>query len=88
MSSSPGADRVSWTRRRIKNIPTEIFYFQLTSGGTAPFGQIGLVTLMAPHLVSPDDNQVRVYAENVADMLLNGLSLPDVSWRGVERDPD
>jgi TetR/AcrR family transcriptional regulator len=73
---------------RIKNIPTEIFYFQLTSGGTAPFGQIGLVTLMAPHLVSPDDNQVRVYAENVADMLLNGLSLPDISRRGVERDPD
>jgi TetR/AcrR family transcriptional regulator len=66
---------------RIKNIPTEIFYFQLTSGGTAPFGQIGLVTLMAPHLVSPDDNQVRVYAENVADMLLNGLSLPDISRR-------
>jgi hypothetical protein len=66
---------------RIKNIPTEIFYFQLTSGGTAPFGQIGLVTLMAPHLVSPDGNQVRVYAENVADMLLNGLSLPDISRR-------
>jgi hypothetical protein len=66
---------------RIKNIPTEIFYFQLTSGGTAPFGQVGLVSLMAPHLVSPDDNQVRVYAENVADMLLNGLSLPDVSRR-------
>jgi hypothetical protein len=51
------------------------------SGGTAPFGQVGLVSLMAPHLVSPDDNQVRVYAENVADMLLNGLSLPDVSRR-------
>ena len=26
---------------RIKNIPTETFYFQLTSGGTAPFGQFG-----------------------------------------------
>jgi hypothetical protein len=36
---------------------------------------------MAPHLVSPDDNQVRLYAENVADMLLNGLSLPDISRR-------
>jgi TetR/AcrR family transcriptional regulator len=66
---------------RIKNIPTEIFYFQLTSGGTAPFGQIGLVSLMAPELASPDDNQVRVYAENVADMLLNGLSLPEINRR-------
>jgi AcrR family transcriptional regulator len=64
---------------RIKNIPTEIFYFQLTSGGTAPFGQIGLVSLMAPRLTSPDENQVRLYAENVADMLLNGLSLPDIN---------
>ena len=64
---------------RIKNIPTEIFYFQLTSGGTAPFGQIGLVSLMAPRLASPDDNQVRLYAENVADMLLNGLSLPEIN---------
>jgi TetR/AcrR family transcriptional regulator len=64
---------------RIKNIPTEIFYFQLTSGGTAPFGQIGLVSLMAPELASPDDNHVRLYAENVADMLLNGLSLPEIN---------
>jgi hypothetical protein len=31
---------------------------------------------MAPKLASPDDHQVRLYAENVADMLLNGLSLP------------
>jgi AcrR family transcriptional regulator len=64
---------------RIKNIPTEIFYFLLTSGGTAPFGQVGLVSLMAPKLASPDDNQVRLYAENVADMLLNGLSLPEIN---------
>jgi AcrR family transcriptional regulator len=64
---------------RIKSIPTEIFYFLLTSGGTAPFGQIGLVSLMAPKLASPDDNQVRLYAENVADMLLNGLSLPEMN---------
>lgn len=48
----------------------------LTSGGTAPFGQRGLVSRMAPKLASPDDHQVRLYAENVADMLLNGLSLP------------
>jgi hypothetical protein len=31
---------------------------------------------MAPKLASPDDHQVRLYAENVGDMLLNGLSLP------------
>jgi AcrR family transcriptional regulator len=66
---------------RIKNIPTEIFYFQLTSGGTAPFGQVGLVSLMAPKLAAPDGNQVRLYAENVADMLLNGLSLPEIKRR-------
>ncbi|WP_297544732.1 TetR/AcrR family transcriptional regulator [Amycolatopsis sp.] len=63
---------------RIKNIPTEIFYFLLTSGGSAPFGQIGLVSLMVPELGSADDKQVRVYAENVAEVLLNGLSLPDL----------
>jgi TetR/AcrR family transcriptional regulator len=64
---------------RIKNIPTEIFYFLLTSGGSAPFGQIGLVSLMVPELASADDKQVRVYAENVAEVLLNGISLPDFS---------
>src|SRR5882724_11185208 len=58
---------------RIKNIPTAIFYFQLTSGGSAPFGQIGLVSLMAPQLASQDENQVRLYAESVAEVLLNGI---------------
>jgi TetR/AcrR family transcriptional regulator len=62
---------------RIKNIPTEIFYFLLTSGGTAPFGQIGLVSLMSPGLSSLDDGKVRLYAENVAEMLLNGMALND-----------
>jgi len=64
---------------RIKNIPTEIFYFLLTSGGSAPFGQIGLASLMVPELASPEDKQVRLYAENVAEVLLNGMSLPDLS---------
>jgi AcrR family transcriptional regulator len=73
---------------RIKNIPTEIFYFQLTSGGSAPFGQVGLVSLMAPQLASPDEKQVRVYAENVAEMLLNGISLPDTSRRDAPRTPE
>jgi hypothetical protein len=60
---------------RMKNIPAEIFYFQLTSGGLAPFGQSGLVSLMAPRLASPDDNDVRLYAENVAEVLLNGMAV-------------
>jgi TetR/AcrR family transcriptional regulator len=64
---------------RIKTIPTEIFYFLLTSGGTAPFGQIGLVSLMSPGLNSLDDGKVRLYAENVAEMLLNGLALNDAA---------
>jgi TetR/AcrR family transcriptional regulator len=62
---------------RIKNIPTEIFYFLLTSGGTAPFGQIGLVSLMSPGLSSLEDGKVRLYAENVGEMLLNGIALHD-----------
>jgi AcrR family transcriptional regulator len=62
---------------RIKNIPTGIFYFLLTSGGSAPFGQIGLVSFVAPELATPDDKQVRLYAENVAEVLLNGISLAD-----------
>jgi TetR/AcrR family transcriptional regulator len=76
---------------RIKNIPTEIFYFLLTSGGTAPFGQRGLVSRMAPKFASPDDNQVRLYAENVAEMLLNGLSLSDtdrIHPRETSPNPD
>jgi TetR/AcrR family transcriptional regulator len=62
---------------RIKNIPTSLFYFQLTSGGLAPFGQIGLVSLMSPELASLDDTKVRLYEENVAEVLLNGISLHD-----------
>ena len=73
---------------RIKNIPTEIFYFQLTSGGSAPFGQIGLVSLMAPHLAMQDDNQVRLYAESVAEMLLNGMSLHDSAGSDSRKTPN
>jgi TetR/AcrR family transcriptional regulator len=71
---------------RIKTIPTEIFYFLLTSGGTAPFGQTGLVSLMSPGLNSMDDGKVRLYAENVAEMLLNGLALNDAG-RPVDPPP-
>jgi TetR/AcrR family transcriptional regulator len=73
---------------RIKNIPVEIFYFLLTSGGSAPFGQVGLVALMVPKLASPDDMQVRVFAENVAEVLMNGLSLPDLSQHDGRKTPD
>jgi AcrR family transcriptional regulator len=62
---------------RIKNIPAEIFYFLLTSGGSAPYGQMGLASLMNPEMVSPDETRVRLYAENVAEVLMNGLSLPN-----------
>jgi TetR/AcrR family transcriptional regulator len=72
---------------RIKNIPTEIFYFQLTSGGSAPFGQIGLVSLMAPQLAPQEINQVRLYAESVAEVLLNGISLPDSSGGEYRQTP-
>jgi TetR/AcrR family transcriptional regulator len=61
---------------RIKNMPYDVFYFLLTSGGSAPYGQIGLVSLMAPEMASPDPARVRLYAENVTEILLGGLSLP------------
>ncbi|MDX6434964.1 MAG: TetR/AcrR family transcriptional regulator [Streptosporangiaceae bacterium] len=60
---------------RIKNVPYEVFYFLLTSGGSAPYGQIGLASLMNPEMTSPDEPRVRLYAENVAEVLINGLSL-------------
>jgi AcrR family transcriptional regulator len=60
---------------RIKNIPPEVFYFLLTSGGSAPYGQIGLVSLMSPDMVSSDEKATQLYAENVAEVLINGLSL-------------
>jgi TetR/AcrR family transcriptional regulator len=60
---------------RIKNISPQVFYFLLTSGGSAPYGQIGLVSLMSPGLAAPDGKAVQIYAENVAEVLLNGLAL-------------
>ena len=50
---------------RIKNISPDVFYFLLTSA-----------SLMNPAMVSPDRNSTQVYAENVAEILINGLSLP------------
>ena len=60
---------------RIKNISPQVFYFLLTSGGSAPYGQIGLVSLMSPDVAAPDGKAVQIYAENVAEVLLNGLAL-------------
>jgi AcrR family transcriptional regulator len=60
---------------RIKDIPPDVFYFLLTSGGSAPYGQIGLVSLMNPEMMSPDTKSARLYAENVAEVLINGLAL-------------
>ena len=62
-------------QRRIKNMPYDVFYFLLTSGGSAPYGQIGLVTLMNPDMASTDETHVRLYAENVTEILINGLTL-------------
>jgi TetR/AcrR family transcriptional regulator len=59
---------------RIKNISPEVFYFLLTSGGSALYGQIGLAALMNPQLTSPGEKAARIYAENVAEVLINGLS--------------
>src|SRR5712672_2437269 len=59
---------------RIKNMPSDVFYFLLTSGGSAPYGQNGLVSLMAPEMASADAARVRLYAENVTEILLGGLS--------------
>jgi hypothetical protein len=36
---------------------------------------------MSPELAVPDDTKVRLYAENVAEVLLNGISLNDASGR-------
>lgn len=60
-----------------KNVPIEIHYFLLTSGGTAPLGQVGLISLIPPRLSSPEESKIRVHAENLGQVRLNGLSLHD-----------
>lgn len=62
---------------RIKNIPNGVFYFLLTSGGSAPYGQIGLAALVSPEMAVRDEARVRLYAENVAEILISGFALPD-----------
>jgi TetR/AcrR family transcriptional regulator len=57
--------------------PHQTLYFLLTSGGSALYGQIALASLMSPEMTSTEEARVRLYAENVAEVLLNGLSLPN-----------
>lgn len=64
-------------RGKIRDVPSAIFCFLLTSGGSAPYGQSGLASLMDPDLVSMDEASVRQYAETVAEVLINGLSVQD-----------
>jgi TetR/AcrR family transcriptional regulator len=59
---------------RIKPIPSEVLFFLITSGGTVPFGQAGLAARMEIELDPQNPAQVRVYAEHVADVLMNGIS--------------
>jgi hypothetical protein len=59
---------------RIKPIPSEVLYFLITSGGTAPFGQAGLAARMEIGLDPDDPIQVRGYAEHIAEVLVNGIS--------------
>jgi AcrR family transcriptional regulator len=59
---------------RMKPIPVEVLYFLVTSGGSAPFGQAGMAARMAIKLDPGDPAQVRVYAEHVAEVLINGIT--------------
>lgn len=59
---------------RIKPIPPEVLFFLITSGGTAAFGQAGVAARMKIELDPEDPAQVRVYAERVAEVLMNGIS--------------
>ncbi|MFE5022207.1 TetR/AcrR family transcriptional regulator [Streptomyces sp. NPDC056656] len=61
---------------RIKKVPYETFYFLLTSGGSALYGQTALASMMNPELTSTEETRVRLYAESVAEVILNGLALP------------
>jgi AcrR family transcriptional regulator len=59
---------------RIKPIPSEVLFFLITSGATAPFGQVGLAARMEIDLDPTEPAQVRRYAEQVAEVLMNGIS--------------
>jgi hypothetical protein len=59
---------------RVKPIPSEVLFFLITSGGTAAFGQAGIAARIKTELDPENPAQVRVYAEHVAEVLMNGIS--------------
>ena len=59
---------------RIKPIPPEVLFFLVTSGGTAPFGQVGMAARMEIEVDPGNPAQVHVYAEHVAEVLINGIA--------------
>jgi TetR/AcrR family transcriptional regulator len=59
---------------RMKPIPSEVLFFLITSGGTAPFGQAGMAARMEIALDPENSTQVRAYAEHVAEVLMSGIA--------------
>jgi TetR/AcrR family transcriptional regulator len=59
---------------RMKPIPSEVLFFLITSGGTAPFGQAGMAARMEIALDPENPTQVRAYAEHVAEVLMSGIA--------------
>jgi AcrR family transcriptional regulator len=59
---------------RIKPFPPEVLFFLLTSGGTARFGQAGIAARMGIEPNPENPAAVRRYAEDVAEILINGIS--------------
>jgi AcrR family transcriptional regulator len=59
---------------QMRPVPLEVLYFLITSGGTAPFEQIGFAARMGIPLDRQNPDQVHAYAEQVAEVLINGIS--------------
>jgi hypothetical protein len=59
---------------RTKPVPPEVLFFLITSGGTAPFSQAGMAARMEIELDPGNPDQVRVYADHVAEVLMNGIA--------------
>jgi TetR/AcrR family transcriptional regulator len=59
---------------KMRPVPLDTLYFLITSGGTAPFGQVGFTSRMGIKFDPDDPAQVRAYAEQLAEVLINGIS--------------
>ena len=59
---------------KMRPVPLEVLYFLITSGGTAPFGQVGFAARMGIPLDREQPDQVRAYAKQVAEVLISGIS--------------